>query len=139
MSTIAQALVPDLTEPASFQDAVPFGAFDHMRSRPGVYWQDASIGVAKGGFWAITRFQDIIDIEARPDLFGSVPGAAWPGTNLPVDPQLNPTADLLMHTDPPRHSSVVETLDHTGMSKRGFSLGLDGEPQRGWSVVINQS
>jgi cytochrome P450 len=106
VSTTAQALLPDLTDPASFHDAVPFGAFDYMRSQPGFYWQDASLGVANGGFWAVTRFQDILDIEARPDLFSSVPGAAWPGTNLPADPQLNPTADLLMHMDPPRHSSV---------------------------------
>jgi cytochrome P450 len=98
--------IPDLTDPATFAPAVPFEALAAMRESEGLHWQAASVGVANGGFWAVTRFQDILDIEANPALFSSVPGAAWPTTNLPKDPALNPMADLIMMMDPPKHSSI---------------------------------
>jgi len=104
--TATRVPIPDLTDPATFVSGVPFDAFAALRDTEGLYWQPADIGVANGGFWAVTRFQDILDIEADPALFSSVPGAAWPTTNLPTDPALNPTADLLMNMDPPHHSSV---------------------------------
>ena len=104
--TATRVPIPDFTDPATFAPGVPFEAFEALRETEGLYWQPASIGVANGGFWVVTRFQDILDIEANPALFSSVPGAAWPTTNLPTDPALNPTYDLLMNMDPPHHSAV---------------------------------
>jgi cytochrome P450 len=98
--------IPNFTDPGTFVAGVPFDAFDRLRQAPGFYWQPAPYATANGGFWVVTRFQDILDIESRPDVFLSAPGSAWPGTNLPTDPALNPLTDLLINMDPPRHGVV---------------------------------
>jgi cytochrome P450 len=104
--TSREVEIPDFTDPATFAPGVPFAAFDQIRQTPGFYWQPAAYGTANGGFWVVTRFQDILDIESRPEDFLSSHGSAWPGTNLPTDPAINPSAHVLINMDPPRHGVV---------------------------------
>lgn len=100
---LTERAIPDLSDPASFVEAVPYAAFAELRRRPGLYWQPSEHGTAHGGFWAVTRHADIIEIEKHPELFTSTRGAAYPATNLPPD---NRGKDGLMLMDPPRHSRV---------------------------------
>ncbi|MDI5906483.1 MULTISPECIES: cytochrome P450 [Streptomyces] len=98
--------IPDLTNPQTFAAGVPHEAFARLRETPGFHWQPTEIATANGGFWAVTRFADIVEIESNPALFASQPGGAWPSTNLSPDPAENPLYNNLMMMDPPRHSSV---------------------------------
>jgi cytochrome P450 len=94
----------DLSDPRSFADAVPHEAFARMRYTPGLYWQPTTLGVANGGFWAVTRFADIVAVERDPQTFSSSRGAGYPLTNQ--DPELPFVRDNLMHADPPRHTAL---------------------------------
>lgn len=98
--------LPDLTDPQTFVPGVPHEGFARIRELPGLHWQPTEVGTANGGFWAVTRFADILEVESNPALFSSQPGSAWPMSNLPIDPVLNPAYNNLMFMDPPRHSSV---------------------------------
>lgn len=101
-------LIPDLTNPETFAANVPFDAFARIRETPGLYWQPALMGTDHGGFWAVTRFADIVEAESKPDIFSSQRGASWPMSNFPAvpDTSLNPLYDHLLSMDPPRHSGV---------------------------------
>jgi cholest-4-en-3-one 26-monooxygenase len=94
----------DLSDPRSFADEVPHEAFAKMRDLPGLYWQPTTLGVANGGFWAVTRFADIVAIERDPQTFSSTRGAAFPLTNQ--DPMAEHVRNNLMTNDPPRHTAL---------------------------------
>src|SRR5256714_14097948 len=100
----APVAIPDLTDPRTFADAVPHAAFAEIRKLPGLYWQPTDVGVANGGFWAVTRFADIQAIEKDTESFTSTRGGVYPGTNR--EPGKATTSDNLMLTDPPRHSRL---------------------------------
>jgi cytochrome P450 len=97
--------VPNLSDPQTFAPGVPHEAFARIREMPGLYWQPAPYGTARGGFWVVTRFADIQELESQPDVFSSSRGMAWPATNLPAGEQ-SPIYNSLMGMDPPRHSGV---------------------------------
>jgi len=104
-STVAaSAPIPDLSKPQSFVDAVPHAAFAELRRRPGLYWQPTKVSTVHGGYWAVTRFADIVAIEKNLAAFTSTHGAAYP--LLSPAPIEGPMADGLMMNDPPRHSRL---------------------------------
>jgi cytochrome P450 len=95
--------LPDLSDQATFVPGLPLDAFAEIRRRPGLYWQPTPISTRNGGFWAVTRFADIVAIEKDPELFTSTEGVAYPSMFPGAD---NPFRDNLMFTDPPRHSML---------------------------------
>lgn len=95
--------IPDFTDPATYVAGVPHPAFDELRSRPGLYWQKAAEGTYNGGFWVVTRYQDIIEVEQQPAVFSSVPGAFFPLANMSGD---GPMSKHILFMDPPEHSRV---------------------------------
>ena len=102
ISNVPGAALPNLADPMTFVPGVPHEAFAVMRATPGLYWQPTSVGTVNGGFWAVTRFADILEIEKDPATFTSTRGPAYPSMNQPQEN--NPSLDMLMLTDPPRHS-----------------------------------
>jgi cytochrome P450 len=95
--------IPDFTDPATYVTGIPHEAFDELRSRPGLYWQKAAEGTYNGGFWVVTRFNEIVDIEQQPTVFSSVPGAFYPLANMSGD---GPMSKHILFMDPPEHSRV---------------------------------
>jgi cytochrome P450 len=103
MLTDSSMEIPDFTDPAAYVAGVPHAAFDELRSRPGLYWQKAAEGTYNGGFWVVTRFNEIVEIEQQPALFSSVPGAFFPLANMSGD---SPMRKHILFMDPPEHSRV---------------------------------
>ena len=97
--------IPDLSDPATFVDDVPHEAFAEIRRRPGLYWQPTPVSTNNGGYWAVTRFADIIAIEKDPATFSSANGGAYPlmrpWTGAPFE-----EPNTLMTADPPLHSRL---------------------------------
>lgn len=85
-------------------DGVPHDGFRQLRERDGLYWQPTEISPARGGYWAVTRFEDIVTIERDPSAFTSTHGVSYPMI-FPF-PAPAPLGDNLMFTDPPRHTGL---------------------------------
>ena len=60
--------VPDLSDPNLYADRVPHDVFTYLRQNDPVYWNVEANG---RGFWAITRYDDIVNISRQPQLFSS--------------------------------------------------------------------
>jgi cholest-4-en-3-one 26-monooxygenase len=95
--------IPDFSDPATFVADVPRAAFAEVQRRPGLHWVPTTVANVHGGYWAVTRYEEIVAVEGDPDTFTSTKGPGFPMTNMPPD---NPAKDMLMLTDPPRHSSL---------------------------------
>jgi cholest-4-en-3-one 26-monooxygenase len=93
---------PDLSNPETFVPGVPYADFARMRDLPGMFWNETDKATRNGGFWAVTRWDDIVAIEKNPSLFTSTQGGAYPMTFPPEDNG----ARSLMATDPPDHTRL---------------------------------
>lgn len=89
----------DLVNPENWVVGVPHEAFRLLRREAPVFWQDYPGGQ---GFWAITRYEDLVAISKDPVTFSSHRG----GTilrDLP-EPDLANTRTIMLNMDPPQHS-----------------------------------
>ena len=65
---MAAAVDIDLKDPGLYERGVPHEAFARLRREDPVYWNPETDGA---GFWALTRYEDIVEVSKRPDLFSS--------------------------------------------------------------------
>ena len=59
---------PDLKDPDLYLDRAPHEVFARLRQEEPVYWNPEADGA---GFWALTRYADIVEVSRRPELFSS--------------------------------------------------------------------
>lgn len=62
------AFAPDLKDAGLYLDGVPHEAFARLRREQPVYWNPEADG---SGFWAVTRYEDIVEVSRQPGLFSS--------------------------------------------------------------------
>ena len=99
-ATTPATLGADLSNPDSFVAGVPHETFRRLRAEAPVYWHpDAVHG---GGFWAVTRHDDVWKVSLDQKTFSSSRGSAL----LPpfVEAELVAQRELMLNMDPPRHT-----------------------------------
>jgi cholest-4-en-3-one 26-monooxygenase len=91
--------IVDLSDPDSFVTDIPHAAFERLRAEAPVYWQREKVGK---GFWAITRYDDLVAVSKDPLTFSSWRG----GTNLFElnEEDLSTIRLLMLNMDPPMHN-----------------------------------
>ena len=62
----------DITDPDSYTDGVPYATFQRLRDHDPVSWWDEHDGGK--GFWAVTRYDDLLDVSRRVEVFSSAQG-----------------------------------------------------------------
>jgi cytochrome P450 len=88
-------VVPDLPlNDPEFYASDPFGTYRMLREQSPVYWCQA------GGFFALTRHEDVLAVSRDPATFCSGEGIAMRGGEMMV-----PGGVTLISTDPPRHAA----------------------------------
>ena len=91
----------DLSDPASFENGVPYDFFAHLREANPVSWNEVAPDSPVGtGFWSVTRHEDIKHVSRTPAVFSSADGTTMadaPEDNLPM------MREMLIMTDPPHH------------------------------------
>jgi cytochrome P450 len=103
-SIVTEDVIPDLSTPQTFVDGVPHEGFRRLRQREGLYWQPTPVSPSRGGYWAVTRFADILAVEKDLSAFTSTHGVSYP--LIYPFPAPAPMGDNLMFTDPPRHTGL---------------------------------
>jgi cholest-4-en-3-one 26-monooxygenase len=102
----------DLCDPDAFVAGIPYDAFERLRTEAPAYWHPEKDG---RGFWAITRYDDLMAISKDPLTFSSARG----GTNLFDVPEgdLAGIRLLMLNMDPPKHNKF-RRLVSTGFTAR---------------------
>jgi len=102
----------DLCDPDAFVEGIPYETFARLRTEAPVYWHPEKDG---RGFWAITRYDDLMAISKDPLTFSSARG----GTNLFDVPEgdLATIRLLMLNMDPPKHNKF-RRLVSTGLTAR---------------------
>jgi cholest-4-en-3-one 26-monooxygenase len=102
----------DIYDPDVFVKGVPHDAFRVLRAEAPVYFHPEPGG---RGFWAVTKYDDIVSISKDPGTFSSWRG----GTNIPDYPPDNLAVIrmLMVNMDPPQHTKF-RRLTSTGFTPR---------------------
>jgi cytochrome P450 len=99
-------------DPATYVDAVPFGALARLRRSDPVVWVEENpvLGWPAGpGFWLVLRHADVEAVMKQPRLFSS-----WLGATQIRDPAtpgaLGYVRAMMLNMDPPEHSRLRRLL-----------------------------
>ncbi len=89
----------DLFDPDVWVKGVPHEAFRLLRQKAPVFWQKMG---PNDGYWAITRYDDVVAVSKDPATFSSYKG----GTILRElsEEDLANTRTIMLNMDPPQHS-----------------------------------
>ena len=91
----------DLVDPDNYVERVPFEWFDFLRREHPVVWHDEPAGNA--GFWAVTRYDDLVSVHMDWETYSSEKGAV--GLEELEEDQLE-IRKTMLETDPPRHREL---------------------------------
>ncbi|MFE3262308.1 cytochrome P450 [Nocardia sp. NPDC059229] len=110
----------DFTDPALWESRNPVAEFAQLRRTSPVWWNaqqdESSGGFRDGGFWVISKHEDIKEISRKPELFSSQRKGSiirLPG-QITID-QIELTSALLVNMDPPKHTKIRRIIS------KGFS------------------
>lgn len=107
-----------LNEP-SFYHGNPHVVYEIMRREAPVYWYDT------GGFWAITRYDDIKHISKETDLFSTESGTlitdVLSGLNA-VETMYPDGVENFFTSDPPRHAQLRSLLSFAFSRRRVLGM-----------------
>jgi cytochrome P450 len=103
--------MPNLLDAANFADGPPHEVFRTLRREAPVYWHPH---VAAGGFWAVTKHEDVLAVSRDSALFSSALKGYMP--TLEADPVgIEQSRLMLLGMDPPQHTRL------RGLVNRGFT------------------
>ena len=91
----------DLFDPQSFAHGHPLAQYDWLRTNDPVYFQKEPDGP---GYWAVTRFQDVWDVDRNFQAFSSEPTIMIQDPLAEVGGGFGPYKMMLM-MDPPQHTA----------------------------------
>jgi len=113
---MSQSVFEDqLLSPAFFSD--PYPTYHRLRSEAPVYWSDAL------GGWVLTRYEDVVSILRRPELYSSTGRVSYLLRQLPEAARRE--VELLerhytlglAHSDPPDHTRLRTLLSKAFTSR----------------------
>ena len=98
----------DITDPDVYTRGVPHATFRRLRADDPVSWWDEHDGGA--GFWAVTRYDDLLDVSRRVEVFSSAQGI----TLEEIEGEDFHARRNMLEYDPPEHTRyrrlVVEAV-----------------------------
>lgn len=111
--------IPDVFDPRRYAQGIPHEDFAWLREHRAVSWQpEHEIGdwSAGPGFWAVTRYADVVEVLKSPETFSS-----WLGATQIRDPE---PADLpfirrmMLNQDPPEHGKLRRVISRAFTPRR---------------------
>ncbi|GAA5061910.1 cytochrome P450 [Nocardia callitridis] len=101
----------DFTDPELWESRTPVTEFAQLRRTAPVWWNaqpdETSGSFRDGGYWVVSRLEDIKEISRNPQVFSSQrKGSIIRFPNDSTDEQREATGALLVNMDPPKHSKI---------------------------------
>jgi cholest-4-en-3-one 26-monooxygenase len=100
----------DLYDPGVYERALPFEAFAYLRREAPVFWNPEPHGP---GFWALTRYADVVAASRDSATFSSYVGTALLDDR--DEDSLNAQRLMMLNQDPPDHTRLRSLVN------RGFT------------------
>jgi cytochrome P450 len=102
----------DLSNPKTFLDGVPNDYFRVLREEAPVQWQTECklpVFLPGPGYWALTRYEDVMFVSKNPDIFSSAAGSSALNELHPRELAL--AKEQLIQMDPPGHTELRNLMN----------------------------
>ena len=141
MTTVSERQLPpqgiNLGSAEMFERAEAHEAFRILRRDAPVHWNPGT--ETFNGFWSLTKYDDILFVSRRPELFISSRGIAGPGVRHPEQfPDFNQQQQAgasIITMDPPRHVKM-RRLVNKGFTPRAVNA-MEPEIRRATNVILD--
>jgi cholest-4-en-3-one 26-monooxygenase len=97
----------DVLNPDIYVSGIPHETFRHMRREAPIYWHAEPKG---RGFWAVTKYADIVTISRDPMTYSSHRGATFVYDAEEAD--LTAMQMMMLNMDPPQHVRFRNLVKH---------------------------
>jgi len=130
----------DLTDPDIYAVRVPVEEFAELRRTAPVSWvpqQPGTTGFDDGGYWAVTRHADVVEVSRNSDVYST-----WENTALirfnPGMPRerIELQRFVLLNIDPPQHTKLRAIVSR-GFTPRAISNLRDALTDKADKIVRN--
>ncbi|WP_188113148.1 cytochrome P450 [Mycobacterium simiae] len=110
----------DFTDPDIYAERLPVAEFAELRSSAPIWWNEQGPGMGggyhDGGFWAITKLNDVKEISRRSDVFSSYESTVIPRFHNDIAREDIEVQRLVMlNQDAPHHTRLRKIIS------RGFT------------------
>jgi cholest-4-en-3-one 26-monooxygenase len=130
----------DLTDPELYAHRVPDEEFAELRRSAPVWWNAQPTGTDgftgdRGGFWALTKHADVMEVSKNDKLFSSSENTAivrFDGTVTREEVEMQQV--LMLNTDPPHHTDLRRIVSR-GFTPRSISQMRDNLTERARKIV----
>lgn len=109
--TIATPIDPqeiDLTDPKLWDEGVPYEVFNTLQKQDPVHWSEQMAQPDEGGFWSITRFEDVHAATRDFETFSSERRGIFSVDDIGVPLDIQRLQMISM--DPPRHARLKKIV-----------------------------
>ncbi len=118
----------DITDPDTYVAGVPHATFLRLRTRrPGAAGGTSADGP---GFWAVTRYDDLLTVSRNVEMFSSAQGIRLEE----MDPEETEARRTMMELDPPEHTAYRRLVSKP-FSRAGCLRLRGGDPRAGARVL----
>jgi cholest-4-en-3-one 26-monooxygenase len=129
----------DLTDPALWAHRVPFEELAELRRSAPVWWNaqpTGAKGFGDGGFWAVTRHADVMEVSKNDKLFSSWENTALIRFEDNVDRDaIDMQRVIMLNTDPPHHTDLRRIVSR-GFTPRAISNLREALHERARKIVM---
>jgi cholest-4-en-3-one 26-monooxygenase len=110
----------DVTDPDIYAERLPVEEFAELRSAAPIWWNEQAPGTGggfhDGGFWAITKLNDVKEVSRRSDVFSSYENGVIPRFNNDISREdIEVQRFVMLNMDAPHHTRLRKIIS------RGFT------------------
>jgi cholest-4-en-3-one 26-monooxygenase len=110
----------DFTDPDIYTERLPVEEFAELRATEPIWWNEQAPGTGggfhDGGYWAITKLDDVKEISRRSDIFSSCENGVIPRFNNDIPREnIDLQRAVMLNMDAPHHTRLRKIIS------RGFT------------------
>src|ERR1700738_3638781 len=129
----------DFTDPDIYTERLPMEEFAELRASAPIWWNEQAPGNGggfhDGGFWAITKLDDVKEVSRRSDIFSSYENGVIPRFNNDIAREdVEVQRFVMLSMDAPHHTRLRKIISR-GFTPRAVERLRDELSERAENIV----
>jgi cholest-4-en-3-one 26-monooxygenase len=129
----------DFTDPDIYTERLPVEEFAELRAKEPIWWNEQAPGNGggfhDGGYWAITKLDDVKEVSRRSDIFSSHENGVIPRFNNDIPREnIDLQRAVMLNMDAPHHTRLRKIISR-GFTPRAIGRLEDELRQRAQNIA----
>jgi cholest-4-en-3-one 26-monooxygenase len=129
----------DFTDPDIYTERLPVEEFAELRAKEPIWWNEQAPGTGggfhDGGYWAITKLDDVKEVSRRSDIFSSHENGVIPRFHNDIPREnIDLQRAVMLNMDAPHHTRLRKIISR-GFTPRAIGRLEDELRQRAQNIA----